>query len=91
MFLRRVAVENFRSFLDRTELILDGPISIAIGPNGGGKTNLLDAIVIALRRFIFASMYAAHAPTPEQHAAVAFMDAVYHFDMNLEQTMRSIA
>ena len=61
----RVAV-NVRSFLDRAELLLDGPITIAIGPNGGGKTNLLDTIVIMLRRYLFASMYAAHAPTPEQ-------------------------
>ena len=63
MLLRRVVVENVRSFLDRTELMLDGSISILIGPNGGGKTNLLDAIVVMLRRHLFASMYAAHSPT----------------------------
>lgn len=66
MLVRRVAIENVRSFLDRAELMLDGPITIVIGPNGGGKTNLLDTIVIMLRRHLFASMYAAHAPTPEQ-------------------------
>lgn len=66
MLVRRVAIENVRSFLDRAELMLDGPITIVIGPNGGGKTNLLDTIVIMLRRYLFASMYAAHAPTPEQ-------------------------
>lgn len=65
MLIRRVAVENVRSFLDRAELTLDGPITIVIGPNGGGKTNLLDTVVIMLRRYLFASMYAAHAPTPE--------------------------
>ena len=66
MLLRRIAVENVRSFLDRAELTLDGPISILIGPNGGGKTNLLDIAVILLRRYLFASLYPAHAPTPEQ-------------------------
>ncbi len=66
MLVRRVAIENVRSFLDRAELMLDGPITIVIGPNGGGKTNLLDTIVIMLRRHLFASMYAAHVPTPEQ-------------------------
>lgn len=65
MLVRRVAIENVRSFLDRAELMLDGPTTIVIGPNGGGKTNLLDTIVIMLRRYLFASMYAAHAPTPE--------------------------
>jgi predicted ATPase len=66
MLVRRIAIENVRSFLDRAELTFDGQISIVIGPNGGGKTNLLDTAVIMLRRFLFASVYATHAPTPEQ-------------------------
>lgn len=66
MLIRRFAIQNVRSFLDRTELLLDGNITIVIGPNGGGKTNLLDTTVIMLRRYLFASMYAVHAPTPEQ-------------------------
>ena len=65
MLLRRVALQNVRSFLDRAELHLEGPISIVIGPNGGGKTNLLDTTVIILRRYMFASMYAVHSPTAE--------------------------
>lgn len=65
MLVRRVAIENVRSFLDRAELTIDGPITIVIGPNGGGKTNLLDTVVIVLRRYLFASMYAIHSPTPE--------------------------
>lgn len=65
MLVRRVTIENVRSFLDQAELLLDGSMTIVIGPNGGGKTNLLDTIVIILRRYLFASMYAAHAPTPE--------------------------
>ena len=72
MLLRRVTIENVRSFLDRTELSLEGPISILIGPNGGGKTNLLDIAVILLRRYLFASMYPAHAPTPEQDERYEF-------------------
>jgi len=66
MRVRRVAIENVRSFLDRAELSADGPLTIVIGPNGGGKTNLLDTVVIILRRYLFASMYAAPVPTPEQ-------------------------
>lgn len=72
MLVRRVAIENVRSFLDRAELMLDGPITIVIGPNGGGKTNLLDTIVIMLRRHLFASMYAVYAPTPEQQNRYEF-------------------
>lgn len=66
MLLRRITIENVRSFLSRAELILEGPISILIGPNGGGKTNLLDIAVILLRRYLFASMYPAPVPTAEQ-------------------------
>lgn len=72
MLLRRITVENVRSFLGRAELTLEGPISILIGPNGGGKTNLLDIAVILLRRYLFASMYPAHAPTPEQQERYEF-------------------
>lgn len=72
MLLRKIAITNCRSFLNRAELLLDGPISIVIGPNGGGKTNLLDAAVIMLRRYLFASMYAAHSPRPDQQERYDF-------------------
>lgn len=54
MFVRRIAIENVRSFLDRAEMRFEGPITIMIGPNGGGKTNLLDTLVIVLKRYLFA-------------------------------------
>ena len=66
MLVRRVSVQNVRSFLDRQELLMDGSISLLIGPNGGGKTNLLDTVVIMLRRHLLSSWYPVHAPTVEQ-------------------------
>ncbi|MES0197708.1 AAA family ATPase [Mesorhizobium sp. M0011] len=66
MQIRRLAIENVRSFLDRREISFDGQISILIGPNGGGKTNLLDTLVIMLRRYIFNSPYYRHAPTADE-------------------------
>ncbi len=57
MLLRRIAIENVRSFLERQEVMFDGPITIIIGPNGGGKTNLLDTVVIMLRRYLLATRY----------------------------------
>lgn len=71
MFLRKIALTNVRSFLARTELELDGAISIVIGPNGGGKTNLLDAVVMTLRRHLQADFYFTPQPTqtdPDKHA-----------------------
>lgn len=65
MLIRRIALQNVRSFLDRAELSLDGLITIVIGPNGGGKTNLLDTAVVMLRRHLLAAVYAHPSPTAE--------------------------
>ncbi|MFC3173473.1 AAA family ATPase [Novosphingobium bradum] len=66
MHIRRLTLDNVRSFKDRTDFHSEGDISILIGPNGSGKTNLLDAAVIMLRKHLFASMHAVHTPSPEQ-------------------------
>ncbi|GEM_PF-934885 len=57
MLVRKISLENVRSFLDRQEMTFDGSISIIVGPNGGGKTNLLDTIVTMLRRYLIAAPY----------------------------------
>ncbi|AXK72880.1 chromosome segregation protein SMC [Lysobacter sp. TY2-98] len=65
MRVNSITIQNVRSFLEPATFRLDGPMSIVIGPNGGGKTNLLDTLFLTLRRHIFASMYARLEPTPE--------------------------
>ena len=65
MKLRRVSIENVRSFLDRQELQIPGDMSIIIGPNGGGKTNLLDTAVLAMRLFLLKSWVPRHNPTED--------------------------
>lgn len=57
MLIRKIIIENVRSFLERQELSFDGKISIIIGPNGGGKTNLLDTVTTMLRRYLLATKY----------------------------------
>ncbi|HTD75714.1 MAG TPA: AAA family ATPase [Steroidobacteraceae bacterium] len=89
MLVRRLTVENVRSFLDSATLHMDGQISILIGPNGGGKTNLLDILVIALRRYLFASHYPAHAPTPEQPERYEMRHNDVLNNMNFERHSRS--
>jgi len=66
VLIRKLSIENVRSFLDRREISLDGNISILIGPNGGGKTNLLDTLVGMLRRHIFNAPYYAATPTIDE-------------------------
>jgi putative ATP-dependent endonuclease of OLD family len=65
MKLRKFAIENTRSFLEPAEFLLDGDISILIGPNGGGKTNLLDAVAAVLRQHLMRSWTSRHEGTPE--------------------------
>jgi len=66
MLLKKITIENVRSFLDRREMAFDGPISIIIGPNGGGKTNLLDVVNTMLRRYLFATRYFTQTHDAEQ-------------------------
>jgi putative ATP-dependent endonuclease of OLD family len=59
MRIKRLSIENVRSFLHRQEIFFHTDISIVIGPNGGGKTNILDTLNFILRRHLFGSKYLA--------------------------------
>lgn len=87
MLLRRVRIENVRSFLDAAELRLDGPVSIIIGPNGGGKTNLLDTVVTMLRRFLLNRSYAVNAPNPTSPDQMMFQHNELLNQMSLDRHM----
>ncbi len=44
MFLHRLEIQGFKSFVDKTELLFGEGMTGVIGPNGCGKTNVSDAI-----------------------------------------------
>jgi chromosome segregation protein len=44
MFLYKLELQGFKSFVDKTELVFGDGITGVIGPNGCGKTNVSDAI-----------------------------------------------
>ena len=44
MYLKRLEIKGFKSFADQTELNLNPGINIVAGPNGCGKSNIVDAI-----------------------------------------------
>lgn len=48
MRLKRVRIFGFKTFADRTELNVDGGVIAVVGPNGCGKSNLVDAILWGL-------------------------------------------
>ncbi|MGI8631653.1 MAG: AAA family ATPase, partial [Solirubrobacterales bacterium] len=48
MHLKSLTVKGFKSFPDRTKLLLSPGVSVVVGPNGSGKSNVTDAILWAL-------------------------------------------
>jgi len=44
MFLKRIEMQGFKSFADRTIITFDHPITGVVGPNGCGKSNISDAV-----------------------------------------------
>jgi chromosome segregation protein len=44
MYLKRMELFGFKSFADKTELEFSSGIAAVIGPNGCGKSNIVDAV-----------------------------------------------
>lgn len=53
MKLRSLSVQNIRSFSAEKRIEFNNDFTILIGPNGGGKSNILDIITITMRQFLF--------------------------------------
>ncbi|WP_157939795.1 AAA family ATPase, partial [Coxiella endosymbiont of Rhipicephalus microplus] len=44
MYLKTIKLAGFKSFVDPTLIPILGPINAILGPNGCGKSNVVDAI-----------------------------------------------
>lgn len=44
MYLKRIEIQGFKSFADKTEIEFKDDITAIVGPNGSGKSNISDAI-----------------------------------------------
>ena len=55
MKIKSISITNIKSFKTPTHIEFDSAFNIVIGPNASGKSNLLDIITIALRKFFLLS------------------------------------
>ncbi len=44
LFLKKLEIQGFKSFADKTELVFEPGVIAVVGPNGCGKTNVSDSI-----------------------------------------------
>ncbi len=44
MYLKKIYANGFKSFADKTEIVVEKGITAVVGPNGSGKSNISDAI-----------------------------------------------
>ena len=44
MYFKKMELFGFKSFAEKTELMLEPGVTAVVGPNGCGKTNIADAI-----------------------------------------------
>ena len=48
MHLSSITIKGFKSFPERTRLVFSPGVSVVVGPNGCGKSNITDAVLWAL-------------------------------------------
>lgn len=53
MEIIRLEITNVKSFQDKVDLQFDPKFNILVGPNGGGKSNFLDILLIIFKIFFY--------------------------------------
>jgi len=61
MYIKKLVVHGFKSFVRKTEIPLSPGINTIVGANGSGKSNVSDALCFVLGRLSIKSMRAAKA------------------------------
>jgi len=58
-YIKKLVMQGFKSFANKTELPFDEDINVILGPNGSGKSNVSDALCFVLGRLSSKSLRAA--------------------------------
>jgi chromosome segregation protein len=48
MYLKRLDIQGFKTFADKTQIVFTPGITAVVGPNGSGKSNIADAVLWVL-------------------------------------------
>ncbi len=60
-YIKKLVMEGFKSFAQKTEIIFDRRMNVIVGPNGSGKSNIIDALCFVLGRLSIKSLRASKA------------------------------
>ena len=85
MFLKRLTILGFKSFADRTEIEFNDGITALLGPNGCGKSNVVDAVKWVLGEHAIKSLRA------ERMEDVIFSGTESRKPLNVAEVTLSIA
>jgi chromosome segregation protein len=47
-YIKKIEIKSFKSFGQTAKIVLDKGFTAITGPNGSGKTNVVDAVLFAL-------------------------------------------
>src|SRR3989344_5232464 len=57
--IKKLILKGFKSFAKETEIEFSNSMNVIVGPNGSGKTNIIDSLCFVLGRLSIKSMRAA--------------------------------
>jgi len=66
MKIKKISIKNIKSFKSEVVIEFDRSLNILIGPNGGGKSNLLSIITILLNHYFYKHFESKFEISPDQ-------------------------